>query len=39
MHIYIRLFAWGLSSQPRIFNSYVDITTTGEELQILTYDH
>ena len=31
------LFVWGFSSHSRIFQSYGDVTITGERLQILTY--
>ena len=31
------LIVWGLSSHLRIFDSYEDVTITGEGLQILTY--
>ena len=33
----ISLFVWCLSSHSRIFQSYGDVTITGEGLQILTY--
>ena len=34
---HLRLFIWGFSSHLRIFQSYGDVTMTGEGLLILTY--
>ena len=34
---FVCLIGWGLSSHSRIFQSYWDVTITGEMLQILTY--
>ena len=31
------VFAWGFRTNSRIFHSYVDVTITGEGLQILSY--
>ena len=31
------LFVWGFSSQTRIFHLVLDVTITGEELQMLTH--
>ena len=35
--LFVCLFVWGLSFHSRIFQSFGDVTITGEGLQILTY--
>ena len=37
-YLFVCLFIWTLSSQPRIFHSHGNVTIAGEGLQILTYD-